>query len=275
MTLQERNVILKAGIVFALACFILTVAGLVFVFPVYPDFESARRSAGIAQAIAGHFLDPSPYVPVVSILAAALYALVTIILICYFFEKTQCPEILFIALFALSFSFEGLRIMTPLKLAREIPALYMAMASRFMLFGRYFGIFSLFAASVCAAGLEMQKQQNIIGVIVMVTLIIALRVPIDTLSWDSSFSMINGYRSMFRMIDTGVLLITMASFFMSAYSRGDREYISIGIGSLMVFAGRNILLGADTWISPLPGALLLALGTWFICTRLHKVYLWL
>jgi hypothetical protein len=80
---------------------------------------------------------------------------------------------------------------------------------------------------------------------------------------------------MFRMIDAGVLLITMASFFMSAYSRGDREYIFIGVGSLMVFAGRNILLGADTWISPLPGALLLVLGTWFICTCLHKVYLWL
>jgi hypothetical protein len=275
MTLQDRNVIFKAGIVFALACFILTVAGSVFVFPVYPNLESARRSAGIAQAIAGRFLSPSPYVPMVSILAAAFYALATIILIYYFFEKTQCPEILFIAFFVLSFSFEGLRIMTPLKLIREIPALYLAMASRFMLFGRYFGIFSLFAASVCAAGLEMQKQQNIIGVIAMVTLIIALRVPIDTLSWDSSFSMINGYRSMFMMIDAGVLLVTMASFFISAYSRGAREYIFIGIGSLMVLAGRNILLGADTWLSPLPGALLLALGTWFICVCLHRVYLWL
>ncbi|MDR1618651.1 MAG: hypothetical protein LBS06_06345 [Treponema sp.] len=275
MTLQERNVVFKAGIVFALACFIFTVAGSIFAFPVYPAFESARRSSGIAQAITGRFLAPSPYVPVVSILAAALYALITIILICYYFEKTQCPEILFIALFALSFSFEGMRLMTPLKMVREIPDLYLAMASRFMLFGRYFGIFSLFAASVCAAGLEMQKQQNIIGVIVMVTLIIALRVPIDTLSWDSSFSMINGYRPMFRMIDAGVLLITMASFFISAYSRGAREYIFIGTGSLMVFAGRSILLGADTWISPLPGVLLLALGTWFICTCLHKVYLWL
>jgi hypothetical protein len=275
MTLQDRNVIFRAGIIFASACFILTAAGSIFAFPVYPAFESARRSAGIVQAITGRFLTPSPYVPMVSILASAFYALVSIILIYFFFEKTQCPEIFFIALFALSFSFEGMRLMTPLKMIREIPDLYLAMASRFMLFGRYFGIFSLFAASVCAAGLEMQKQQHIVGAIVMVTLIIALRVPIDTLSWDSSFSMINGYRSMFMMIDTGALLITIASFFISAYSRGPREYIFIGIGSLMVLAGRSLLLGADTWISPLPGALLLALGTWFICTCLHKVYLWL
>jgi hypothetical protein len=275
MTLQDRNVIFKAGIVFALALLILTVAGLALVFPVYPRLESARRSTGIVQTIAGRFLDPSPYVPVVSMLAAALYAFITIILIYYFFEKTQCPEILFVAFFVLSFSFEGMRIMTPLKMVREIPALYLTIASRVMLFGRYFGVFSLFAASVCAAGLEIQKQQNIIGVIVMVTLIIALRVPIDTLSWDSSFSMINGYRSMFMMIDTGVLLITIVSFFISAYSRGSREYIFIGIGSFMMLAGRNILLGADTWVSPLPGALSLGLGTWFVCTCLHKVYLWL
>jgi hypothetical protein len=275
MTLQDRNVIFKAGIVFALALFILTVAGSIAAFPAFPDLESVRRSTGIVQAIAGRFLDPSPYVPVVSMLAAALYASITIILIYYFFEKTQCPEILFVAFFVLSFSFEGMRIMTPLRLVREIPALYLAMAGRFMLFGRYFGIFSLFAASVCAAGLEIQKQQNIVGVIVMVTLIIALRVPIDTLSWDSSFSMINGYRSMFMMIDMGVLFITIASFFISAYSRGSREYVFIGAGSFMMLAGRNILLGADTWLSPLPGALLLALGTWLVCTCLHKVYLWL
>jgi hypothetical protein len=245
------------------------------VFPAHPGLESARRSPGAVQAVVGRFLAPSPYVPLVSMLAAALYALITIILIYYFFEKTQCPEILFVALFVLSFSFEGMRIMTPLKAVREIPALYLVMASRFMLFGRYFGIFSLFAASVCAAGLEIQKQQNIIGIITMVALIIAMRVPVDTLSWDSSFSMINGYRSMFMMVDTGVLLITMVSFFISAYSRGDREYIFIGVGSLMVFAGRNILLSADTWVSPLPGALFPALGPWFICTHLHKVYLWL
>jgi hypothetical protein len=275
MTLQDRNVIFKAGIVFALALFIFTVAGSIVAFPAYPELESARRSTGVVQTIVGRFLAPSPYVPMVSMLAAALYAFITIILIYYFFEKTQCPEILFVAFFVLSFSFEGMRIMTPLKTVREIPALYLAIASRCMLFGRYFGIFSLFAASVCAAGLEIQKQQNIIGVIVMVTLIIALRVPIDTLSWDSSFSMINGYRSMFMMIDTGVLFITVVSFFISAYSRGSREYIFIGTGSFMMLAGRNILISADTWLSPLPGALLLALGTWFVCTCLHKVYLWL
>jgi hypothetical protein len=66
----------------------------------------------------------------------------------------------------------------------------------------------------------------------------------------------------------------MLSFFISAYTRGSREYIFIGIGSLMVFWGRAVLLSADTWITPLPGLLLLVGGTWIICVQLHRVYLW-
>jgi hypothetical protein len=72
-----------------------------------------------------------------------------------------------------------------------------------------------------------------------------------------------------------IVLITMISFFVSAYSRGTREYVFIGIGSLLVFLGRNILLNADTWVTPLPGLVSLGAGTWFICTQLHRVYLWL
>jgi hypothetical protein len=121
----------------------------------------------------------------------------------------------------------------------------------------------------------MQKQRNIILVIVVATLVIALGVPIDTQTWDSSLNMINGYTPLFRLIEASVFLITVLSFFIAAYSRGSKEYIGIGIGACMALAGRNLLLGADTWLSPGPGMLLLALGTWFICTQLHKIYLWL
>jgi hypothetical protein len=206
---------------------------------------------------------------------AVIYAFVTLILIYYFFEKTQSPEILFFALFVLSLSFEGMRLMAPLQKIHQIPALYLLMASRALLFGRFFGIFSLFAASVYAAGLEMQKQQNIIMIIALVTLVITLGVPIDILSWDTSYCMISGFPSMFRMVEAGVLFITTLSFFISAYSRGSRDYVLIGAGSFLVFLGRSLLLSADTWATPLPGLLALIAGTYFICTRLHKVYLWL
>jgi hypothetical protein len=118
----------------------------------------------------------------------------------------------------------------------------------------------------------------VVGVVIIIlvaTLVIALGMPLDGLSWDSSLSMLSGYPSMFLLVELGITLITTVSFLVSAYSRGSREYIFIGIGSLLVLIGRNMLLGADTWLTPLPALAILGLGTWFICGQLHRVYLWL
>jgi hypothetical protein len=208
-------------------------------------------------------------------LSSVLYAFITTILIYYFFEKTQSPEILFFALFVASFSFEALRVMVPLVAVNNLPNVYLVMSSRVLLIARYFGVFSLFAASVYAAGLGEQKQGNIVFIITIAAMVIALGTPVDGLAWDSSLMMVSGYTAMLKMVEVGIVLITAISFFISAYSRGSKEYIFIGIGSLLAFWGRAILLAADTWITPLPGLALLAAGTWIICVQLHRVYLWL
>jgi hypothetical protein len=277
MTLSDRNVIFRAGIALASLGVLAIFAAFFMVIPVYPAAagDTVQRAPGIIQSFIGHFFKPEPYAPLASVAGAGVYALVTLILIYYFFEKTQSPEILFFAFFVLSFAFEVIRILVPLQVVHTISPLYLTMAFRVLLFSRYFGIFSLFTASVYAAGLEVQKQRSIFLVITVAAMVIVMGVPIDTLSWDSSLSMINSHAPMFRLIEAGVLLITMVSFFISAYSRGSREYIFIGAGSFLVLLGRNMLLSADTWVSPAPALIFLAVGTWLICTHLHHVYLWL
>ncbi|MDR1971055.1 MAG: hypothetical protein LBQ46_03960 [Treponema sp.] len=277
MTLYSRNVFFRIEIIISAGFLVLAGALTLKALPVCPAAmeEAVSRSPGVIQGLIGRLLDPSPFVPFVSLAGAALFSLIALVLIYFSFEKTQAPEILFITLFILSFSFETMRLITPLQKTWVIPSIYLLLASRALLFGRLCGIFSLFAAGVYAAGLEVQKQLNVILIAVFISLVVSLGIPIDILTWDSSFSMVNGYLSLFRMIETVVLLITMLSFFISAWSRGNPEYVAIGWGSLFVYAGRNILLSADTWISPVPGLLFLAAGTWIICTKLHKVYLWL
>jgi hypothetical protein len=277
MTLYGRNVLFRIEI-FISALFIILMGILaVKVLPVCPAVmeESVRRSPGIIQNLIAHFLTPSPYVPFLSLAGGGLYSLVTLVLIYLSFEKTQAPEILFISLFVLSFSFETIRLLVPLQKIWAIPSVYLLLGSQTLLFGRFFGIFALFAAGVYAAGLEVQKQLNVILIIAFISLVVSLGIPIDILTWDSSFSMINGYLSLFRMTETVVFVITMMSFFISAWSRGTPEYVAIGFGSFLAYAGRNILLSGDTWISPFPALLLLTAGAWLICTKLHKVYLWL
>jgi hypothetical protein len=276
MTLSVRNNYFRIGIGLSFLSLAITLALSFVTFSVYPQVGAAAvRTTGIFQSLVSRFFQSQAYVSLATMGSALLYALIAMILIYYFFEKTQSPEILFFALFVSSFAFEGLRTLAPLREVYAFPAFYLILGSRTLLFARFFGIFSLFAASVYAAGLGEQKQGNIVFIIAVAAWVTALGVPIDGLVWDSSFMMVRGYSSMLRLVETGIVLITMITFLISAYSRGSKEYIFIGLGSFLVFWGRSMLLASDTWVTPLPALLLLAGGTWIICVQLHHVYLWI
>jgi hypothetical protein len=239
------------------------------------ETEITHRSEGMLQAFAGKFFDAKLLSVHCTILVLALYSFLTIMLNYYFFEKTKSPEILFVVFFAASFSLESLRLILPLGRVFDFPSLYSLVASRVILFGRLFGVFSLFTASIYGVGYEMQKQRYVIIIITVVSLLIAMGIPIDTQAWDSRLNMVIGYTSMFRLIDIGTFLITAISFFIAAWTHGSRGYVFIGAGSVLVFLGRNILLNADTWAGLPIGLPLLAAGTWLICINIHKLYLWL
>jgi len=277
MTLSERNLVFKLGIVLSFLCLLISIIISVKVLSVYASMETeiTRRSESIFQTLIEKISEAKLLAVHGCILASVLYSFFSIIFIYYFYEKTQSPEILFVVFFVASFSLEVLRLILPLSRVYEFPSLYQLTASRIILFSRYFGIFSLFTAGVFASGFKLQKQRNIIMIITVTTLIITLGVPIDTQTWDSGLNMINGYTSMFSLIEVGTFLLTIISFFIAAWSRSSPEFVFIGAGSALAFLGRNILLSADTWTGLPIGLLFLAAGTWLICTRLHKVYLWL
>ncbi|WP_041611761.1 hypothetical protein [Treponema primitia] len=276
MTLSSRNIVFKTGIGVSLLALAFTLVASFSVFSVYPQVGAdAQRAAGFFQALVAPFFQPAAYVAFVTTISSVLYAFITMFLIYYFFEKTQSPEILFFALFVVSLAFESLRIMVPFRVVKDLPSVVLVISARVLIFGRYYGLFSLFVASVYAAGLDQQKQGNVVFIIAVATLTIALGVPIDGLSWDSSMLVIFGFATMFKTVEIGIVLITMLSFFISAYTRGAKEYVFIGIGSVLVSLGRTVLLSADTWVTPLPGLILLIGGTWIICSQLHRVYLWL
>jgi hypothetical protein len=136
MTLSGRNAVFKAGIAIAAAGIVMLITAIFTIVPVYPAVSEGitQRAPGIIQSFIGRFFEPNLYVPFVSMIGAGIYALVTLILIHYFFEKTQSPEILFFAFFALSFSFEIIRLMVPLHKIHNISPLYLIMIFRVLLF---------------------------------------------------------------------------------------------------------------------------------------------
>jgi cytochrome c biogenesis protein CcdA len=80
---------------------------------------------------------------------------------------------------------------------------------------------------------------------------------------------------MFRLIELVVFVTTILSFLIASKNRDSREYTHAAIGVLLVMIGRNFLLGTDNWIGIVPGILLLSFGTWLLCSKVHKIHLWL
>jgi hypothetical protein len=277
MTLSERNTFFKVGIAFCAVCVAVMLTASFFIVPVYKTLdENSRRPADFFQFfVVNKILQPNYYAVHASLILSVLFSLVGIILIHFFFEQTSAPEIPFIAIFTISLSFEVFRLILPLRQIFDFPSFYLLTASRVLLFARYFSIFSLFAASVCAAGLEVQKTRTIFIVVTIAALIVTFGVPVDAQNWDTSLNMITGYTTTFRLIDGIAFLITVISFFVAVNVRSSKEYSHIGVGIMLALIGRYFLLQADNWAGPIAGILFLSFGTGIVCSRLHKIHLWL
>jgi len=277
MTLSERNTFFKAGIVFCSICTLFVVAASFLIIPVYSKImeEYSRRPVNIFQVLTAIFMKNNYYAVYASLAASVLFSLIGIIFIYFFFERTSAPEILYIAIFTVSLAFEAIRLILPLYCIYIFSLFYVNIATRFLLFARFFSIFSLFAAGLYAAGLEMQKTRNVIFVMIIAALVITLGVPIDSSNWDTSLNIINSYSSMFALVEIAAFLTTIISFFIAANIRDSKEYFKVAIGVMLALAGRGFLINVDNWMGFVPGILLLSIGTGFICLKLHKIHLWL
>ncbi|MDR2730678.1 MAG: hypothetical protein LBB81_07265 [Treponema sp.] len=276
MTLTDRNIIFKAGIVFCSVCTFLVLGISFSIIPVYSTFgENNHRPDDIFQVIASYFTNINYYAVHASISAAVLYSLCSIILIHFYFEQTKAAEILYIAIFTASFSVEALKLVLPLQILYNFHPVYLLITSRILLFGRHFGLFSLFAASICAAGLETEKSRSIILIIAVAAMAVTFSIPIDVQTWDTSLNITIGFTNMFRLIEIVAVLTTVLNFFIAINIQGSSDYVYIGLGALLALFGRNMLLSADNWVTPCLGIVLLITGTWFICDKLHNINLWL
>jgi hypothetical protein len=277
MTLSERNTFFKIGIIFCSICALFVVAASFLIIPIFSELMegNTRRPGNVFQFLTGFFLGSDNYAVYSSLAASVLFSLVSIIFIHVYFERTSSPEILYIAIFTISFALEVVRLILPLQHIFNFSLFYVSLAAKFLLFARFFSIFSLFAAGLCAAGLEVQKTRNVIFAMIIASLVITLGIPIDSSNWDTSFNIINSYVSMFSVVEAVAFITTIISFFIAAKIRDSREYVNIAIGVMLALAGRGFIINVDNWTSLVPGIVLLSIGTGILCSKLHKIHLWL
>ncbi|MDR2803414.1 MAG: hypothetical protein LBB22_03885 [Treponema sp.] len=275
MTISKNIVLLKIGIAVS---FFALLAFAVFsqtIFPVYPSLINYKAAARSGYAVLTGILPaPSPYTAFAGVGAAVLFAFVMQATMFYFFEKTQSVEIRFLGIFLFSFTFEILRIALPLKTVLQFSSYIPVIAARFIAFGRFYGLFSLFSAGLYASGLKMQREENFIFPMFIIAVLFAIRIPLDTFNYDTSLYPVVGISYIFKITETAIVLLSVFCFISGAYTRGNREYYFIAIGILAAAIGRSLLFSADTWFTLIPAFAILVFGAWFTGKQFRRMYLW-
>jgi len=277
MTLSGRNRLVILGILWSSLILIILSFFAFQTFSVFPALErqAVSRPSGFVHSLVAPLVRSNNYAPLFSMLISVLYSLAGVITIYVLFEKTQAPEILFFANFMLSLSLELSRLAIPLIMYYNTSLTYAVFTGKILLFSRLFGLFSLFLASVYAAGMDMQRYGMLLILNAAICLTLASGVPINSMNWDTTLTPRYGFADMFFLIEATIVGITILSFFISIKNRSSKDYVYVSIGILLVLFGRDILLHADTYVELVLAVPVLGFGTWMYCKNLHQYYLWL
>jgi hypothetical protein len=274
MTLSRHVQILRIGIAVAAAALTGVCVISWKIIPFFPALIKNAQNRSEFSYIINLLPGESPYAAYVTVMAALVYALVTLIFIYYLFEKTQSSEVHFFIFFVFSFVFEALRLGIPSRVAFNLPGYLLGLSARALVFCRFFGMFSLFIASLFSAGLKIEKEEEVLFPLVIITLCLAMVVPINTFTYDTTLSLANGYPVVFRVMSALVAALSALSFFYGAWQSGLKEYNIIGAGALLAFLGRTFLLDADFYLLAVAGFILLVAGSFLVCFYLRRLYLW-
>jgi hypothetical protein len=274
MTLARHIQILKIGIAVAAAA--LVGVGVISwkIIPLFPSLIKNAWNRSTFSVIVNLLPSESPYAAYVTVVASLVYALAMLIFIYYMFEKTQSTEVHFFIFFVLSLLFEILRLSIPSRIAFNLPGILLGFSAHALVFCRFFGMFSLFIASLVASGLKIEKEESLLFPLIIITLCLSIAVPINTFTYDTTLCLANGYPAIFRVMTYLVAFFSTLSFFYGAWHSGTKEYFAVGVGTLLAFLGRGILIDADFYLLAVTGFAMLSAGSCLICLNLRKLYLW-
>jgi hypothetical protein len=274
MTISKHIILLKAGIAVSFLALVAFAVSATEILPLYPDMVSAKAFRNIPAFIVRLLPPPSPYAVFAATGIAVLFAFVAQICLFYFFERTQSVEIRFLGIFLFSLTFEVMRIAIPLKTAFNLSGYIPIIASRLIVFGRFYGLFSVFAAALYASGFKVRKDETVILTMATAAMLFAFRLPIDTFNLGTNLYPVTGFSGIFNSTSVAIVLLAMYCFVSGAYAHGTREYYLLAPGVLAAVAGRTMLLNADTWQMLFPGTALLVFGVWFTGVQYRRMYLW-
>ena len=262
MTIKARNTIFIAGIIFAGTVFLSFVSG-----SLYTIYMQGIPSASPINT-------ESAVINLSNSAALMVFALVSGIIILRSFRKTSSPEIFFLMVFLLSFFVESLRLVLIYISISGLPFENGMAVSRIIYFGRYLGVISLFLSGLFSCGIRTQRTEILFGLGAVISLTFAFSIPLDSRGTDFNLIFTNGLEHEFFIGFLIIKILGVWNFFYAGIINNNRNYYIIGLGTLLITAGRELALHFQLPACSSMGLILLVLGTVLFGIKMHKIYLW-
>lgn len=186
------------------------------------------------------------------------------------FRKTTAAELFFFAVFLASLGGETLRIIQIFFLLQDQPFFEGVFLTRIIWTFRFFGLFSLFLASMYAQGLNYQKYGNLVGLSLVISLVISFNLPIQTMGVQSDLLFPLGDERGTAILFLTFTVMTLLNFWLCIHMKKRENAAFLLLASLLYYFG---------WQATLFGfylaSLLLVPGTILLGRKTQEYYLWL
>lgn len=190
------------------------------------------------------------------------------------FRKTAAPEIFLFTVMLLSLAFDAARPAYLLLDSYDVPWYFGVVLSRVVYFGRFFGLFCAFGASLFAVGTQYQRLGTILMVAFVLSFSLAYAVQIDSLGFMATLQYRLADGKGIAVLFVALQALAVVNFVAGSYIRGTSDYVFLAIGIALASVGRELTFFPAGPVHVLGGTALLLAGAVVFAKKTYALYLW-
>ncbi len=276
MTIAQRNILLKTGIIITA---LLTITSIVLTIFLINKFY-LQSLADIGTQIQPEFLSALPLFRPMEIIILfqsiffPLVALITLGMILFLFEKTQTIEVAYFSVFIFIISIEALRLFVPALKLWERPVIFTVLLSKTVFFCRIYAISAILISALFAAYPFTRHSKSVLFAISVFAFSVTFAIPANTSTLMTNFLIQSGFSNIDKIIFAVFALIASLTYYIRGKQSNIKEYITAAWSTFLILFGYMLLLTTASILPLITGIVAFITGTYYYLSAIHKYHLW-
>lgn len=203
-----------------------------------------------------------------------LYAMSVCGLVALRSGKTVSVEIFFFSFWAFCQSFELVKFVSVVLLAKGAGSGSLELITRIALFGRYGATMAVFAGSLFSAGLKSERGTPLFVAILLISLFFATMHPLNSIGPGIDFLADRGSMPLATAFQGALGILSMINYGLAWYVGKDRAYLVSAVGMILCVGAIAVLQTVLQIVVLAAVVPVLIAGTVIYIRSMHAYYLW-